>query len=125
MKLGDSVWLCNRTSEEGADIITYADPIEIKTRFGYLTIQPTRVALNNMAGFYTTEEYGEHLSNGWNMIANCSLFEGKIKPGDVMFVDGRTPIEGKPNGYGANAIVTSVREQNKVIYYTLNLIEGA
>lgn len=125
MKLGESVWHCHRTSEEGADIITYADPVEYKTRFGYITVQPTRVALNNMAGFYSTQEFGENIAIGWNVIANYDIFKDKIFEGDLFFVDGRKPVDGKPNGYNANAIVTSVREQNKAIFYTLNKIEGS
>lgn len=124
MKIGGVVYHCARTSAEGDDIITYADPVAYKTRFNYLTVQPTRVALNNMAGFYTTEDFGEHTANGWNMIANYGVFEDVFKPGDLMYVDGATPVEGAENGVGANALITSVREQNKAIFYTLNKLDG-
>lgn len=124
MKIGSPVWHCPRTSAAGADIITYGNPVKYTTRFNYITVQPARVALNNMAGFYTTEEFGEHTAMGWNMMANIDAFQGKIACGDLMYIDGKSPDANATNGQGANALVTSVREQNKMIYYTLQKIEG-
>lgn len=124
MKVGSPIWHCSRTSDAGADIITYGDPVKYVTGFNYITVQPARVALNNMAGFYTTEEFGEHTAMGWNMMANIDTFHGKISCGDLMYLDGKTPDPEDTNGQGANALVTSVREQNRMIYYTLQKIEG-
>lgn len=125
MKLGETIWLCRRINdEENEDLILYDAPEKIRTAFNYLTVQPTRVALNNMAGFYTTEEQGEHLANGWNMVANYDIFIDKIQAGDLIYVDGVQPDEDSVNGQGANAIVTFVREQNRVIFYTLNRVDG-
>ena len=120
MKLGSYIFHCKRTVVD--DVVSYSDPIRYKLRFNFLTIMPATVALNNMSGFYTTEEYGEHTALGWNGIANAEIFRGQFKPGDVLFLEGALPSNKEK---GANAIITSVRDQNRVIYLTIKEIEGA
>lgn len=123
MRNGEKIWYCRRTSGD-TDIVTYADPVEVVVRFGYMTVQPTRVALNNMAGYYTTEEYGEHTNQGWNIIANYNIFCDVLSVGDVLYLDGIKPDSNAVNGTGANAIITSVREQNLAIFYTVKKLDG-
>ncbi len=120
MKLGGYIYHCKRTVTD--DVVTYSEPIKYRLRFNYLTIQPARVALNNMSGFYTTEEYGEHIAMGWNGIANAQIFDGAFNEGDLLFLDGAEP-SGETHD-GANAIITSVRNQNKAIFITLKKLEG-
>ena len=116
MKLGDVIYHSKRTVTD--DIVTYSNPIKYYLKFGFLTIQPATVALNNMSGFYTTEEFGEHQAIGWNGIANGDIFDKSFNPGDLMWLDGKDVSE------GANAIITSVRVQNKVIFLTIKKLEG-
>lgn len=119
MRLGSYIFHVKRTVVD--DIVSYSDPIRYKLRFNFITIMPATVALNNMSGFYTTEEYGEHEALGWNGIANADAFHGTFHVGDLLFLDGALPSNKEK---GANAIITSVREQNRVIYLTIKELEG-
>lgn len=120
MKLGSYIYHCKRTVND--DIVTYSAPVKYPLRFNYLTVQPARVALNNMSGFYTTEEYGEHEAMGWNIMANAKIFLGKFGVGDLLFLEGVIPSENTEKG--ANAIITSVRHQNISIFITVKKLEG-
>lgn len=120
MKLGDCIYHCKRTVTD--DIVTYSAPIKYRLQFNYLTVQPTRVALNNMSGFYTTEEFGEHNATGWNAIANMSIFGDQFGIGDLLYLDGAVPSNNDEKG--ANAIITSIRYQNKAIFMTIKNLEG-
>ena len=116
MRLGEKLYHQKRTVSDG--IVTFSEPYEYVTRFNYITVQPSRVALNNMAGFFTTEEYGEHDALAWNIICNEKIFRNEFSVGDLLYLDGRTVEE------GANAVVTTVRVQNVGIYITAKQIEG-
>jgi hypothetical protein len=74
-------------------------------------------------GYLELLKHGETAENTWTIIANSMAFDGKIKKGDVMWVDGEKPIESveEENGYGAsaNAIVTNVVEVNRFLDITL------
>lgn len=120
MKIGSYIYHCKRTVTD--DIVEYAEPVKYVLRFQYLTIQPATVALNNMAGYYTTEEYGEHNAMGWNGIANARFFTDTFNPGDLLFLDGCEPSDNTEKG--ANAIISSVRNQNKAIFLTIKRLEG-
>lgn len=113
MKLGSYIFHVKRIVDD--DIVTYSSPTKYYLRFNYLTVMPATVALNNMAGYLTTEEYGEHNAMGWNIIANEKIFRGVFNEGDLLYLDGADE---------ANAIITSVREQNKVIFMTVKVLEG-
>ena len=117
MKLGEKIWYVKRHIDDG--VVTYDDPVEYTTRFNYINVQPARVALNNMSGFLTTEDFGEHNAMGWNIIANLKMFKGVFNEGDLMYLDGKTPSDGNPNG-----IITSVRPQNIGIFITVKNLEG-
>ena len=122
MKIGSPIWHCKRTSQEGADIITYSAPTKYVTSFHYITVQPTTLNASK-SNLYTTEDYGEHILEGWNMVCNIDKFDGVFTPGDLMYVDGVSPTNGD-NGDNANALISRVTYQNRVIYVTLNKIEG-
>lgn len=122
MRVGDSVWFAKRISGENAEVAEYAGPIEIKTRFMYLTIQPAVAK-----GYIAIVEYGEKLSDTWNGIANGKHFKDFFHKGDVMWVDGESPFseQNKPleeeYGYGAtaNAVIKNVAPVNFTISLTL------
>lgn len=117
MKLGEKIYHKKRIVTDG--IVTYSEPTEYITRFNYINVQPSRVALNNMSGFLTTEEYGEHAAMGWNIIVNASLFKDTFHEGDLMYLDGKTPSDGEANG-----IITTVRKQNIGYFITVKNLEG-
>ena len=62
-----------------------------------------------------TLEFGENVSKTWVIIANYSRFYGVFNEGDLLFLDGVIPSETGSYEQEANAIITSVRYQNKVI----------
>ena len=127
MRVGDSVWFAKRISGENAEVAEYAEPIEIKTRFMYLTIQPAVTK-----GYIAIVEYGEKLSDTWNGVANGKYFKDFFHKGDVMWVDGESPWSEKNapienmspddgGGYGstANAVIKNVAPVNFTISLTL------
>lgn len=118
MKFGKSVWHAKRINELNAEIATYSEPTEIITRTNYFSVMQAITR-----GYMEVLKYGETLQNTWVAIANASIFDGKIKVGDVMWVDGEEPIKEIENKYGigssANAVVKNVAEVNKTISITL------
>lgn len=118
MKFGKSVWHASRINDFNAEIAEYDTPIEITTRPNYFTVMQATTR-----GFLEIMKYGETAQNYWTVIANGNAFDGKIKAGDVMWVDGESPInsveEMYGNGASANAIVKNVAEVNHTISITL------
>lgn len=74
-------------------------------------------------GYLQVMKYGEDVDNTWSVVANMRAFSGKIKEGDLFWVDGEMPneeIETKyGNGASANAVVKSVRLGNHSIEISL------
>lgn len=122
MKVGKSVWYANRINEPNAEIAYFDEPIEIKTRWNYFTVMQAITR-----GYFEVKKYGETAENTWTVIANGKYFEGKIKEGDVMWVDDESPFSEKNadleveygNGCTANAVVKNVAEVNYTISITL------
>lgn len=118
MQFGKSVWHSKRINALNAEIAEYLEPTEIITRPNYFSVMQAITR-----GYMEVLKYGETLQNTWTVVANASIFDGKIKVGDVMWVDGAQPIAEIENEYGigssANAIVKNVAEVNKTIAITL------
>jgi hypothetical protein len=118
MRVGDSVWHSSRIDEENAEISEYEEPTEIRTRFAYFTVMPA-----TSRGYMAVMQYGEDIERTWTAIAIDRAFHGKIKEGDLMWVDGEKPIDKVEEDYGigasANAIVKSVAEVDHSITITL------
>lgn len=115
MRNGKTIWHCRRTSPPEVDIITYDSPVPYVLRPRFLTLQPA-------SGYTDALAYGIKVDKTWIMIANESFFSGVFNEGDVLYVDGNSPSmcsSGYVNGAGANAIITSVREQNLAIRIVL------
>ena len=111
MRIGASVWLSSRKEEPNATIPQYEEPIKITTRPNYFTVMSAV-----SGGYVEVAKHGETIYETWNVVANANAFGGKIKVGDLMWVDGQEPIEEieTENGIGAsaNAVVHSVSEGN-------------
>ena len=111
MRFGSKVWLSRRIEAPNATMPSYEEPIEIVTRPNYFTVMS---AVGG--GYIEVMKHGETIYDTWNVVANANAFSGKIKQGDLMWVDGQEPIEEieKENGIGssANAVVNSVSEGN-------------
>ena len=118
MRVGEIIWHSSRKEIPNAEIAEFEAPYEIRTRFNYLTVMPATAR-----GYLQIMQYGERIDNYWTIIANARYFSGKIKEGDLMWVDGEKPIEQVEEEYGigasANAIVKSVAKVNHSISITL------
>jgi hypothetical protein len=120
MRLGQSVWHSARISEENAEIDTFATPKEIHTRPNYFSVMPA-----TSRGFMEVMSYGEDVDNTWTAIANDRAFHGKIKEGDLFWIDGdKPPMPSELSdefGYAesATAVVKSVSYVNMSIAITL------
>jgi hypothetical protein len=118
MRVGESVWHSARISEANAEISEYSKPTEIRTRFNYFTVMPA-----TSRGFMEVMKYGEDIDSTWTAIANDRAFHGKIKEGDLFWLDGEKPIPELEAEYGngatATAVVKSVAYVNLTIAITL------
>ena len=114
MEIGKSIWHCSRIENDNEEISEFEKPVEIKTRANYLTCMP----MTSRGGLQVLN-YGENVSNYWTIIANAKYFGGKIKEGDLMWVDGEKPIESVEelygNGTSANAVVKSISQVRATI----------
>ena len=118
MRVGEKIWHSSRIEIDNAEIPKYEKSTEIVTRFNYLTCMP-----KTTMGDIVIMQQGETIYNYWTIIANARYFEGKIKQGDLMWVDGEKPIDSVEQEYGygasANAIVKSVLPVNHSIHISL------
>lgn len=118
MRVGDSVWHSARIDEENAEISEYEEPTEIRTRFAYFTVMPA-----TSRGYMAVMQYGEDIERTWTAIAIDRAFHGKIKEGDLFWLDGEKPIPELEEQYGigstANAVVKNVSYVNHTISITL------
>lgn len=116
MRIGESAWLSSRIDEPNATNNDYENPIEIKTRANFFTVMPS-----STGGFMEVLKSGENLYNYWRATANARFFEGKIKVGDLMWLDGEKPILNLENEYGIGASATAVVKAVEKVNFTLNI----
>lgn len=118
MKIGKTVWHAKRINDSNAEIAEYATPVSYVTRANYLTVMPA-----TSRGFMAMMQYGEEIENTWTVIANGRAFDGVFNEGDLMWVDGESPIaeveQTYGNGASATAEVKSSVEVNLTISVTL------
>lgn len=118
MRVGESIWHSARINKTNAEIAEYEAPTEIRTRFNYFSVMPA-----TSRGFMEMMKYGEDLESTWTAIANDRVFHGKIKEGDLFWLDGEKPIAELEEEYGigatATAVVKSVAYVNLTIAITL------
>ena len=118
MRVGEKIWHSARINEANAEIAEYATPTEIRTQFNYFTVMPA-----TSRGFMEIMKYGEDVDSTWTAIANDRAFHGKIKVGDLFWLDGEKPPETVTDEFGyaqsATAIVKSVSYVNFTIAITL------
>lgn len=103
MRVGQSIWHSARISGKNAEISEFAEPTEIKTRFNYFTVMPA-----TSRGYLEVMKYGEDIDSTWTAIANDRAFHGKIKEGDLFWIDGEKPIPELETEYGNGATATAV-----------------
>ena len=117
MRIGEKVWLAERIDEPNSTKSIYKKPSEITLRPNYFTVMPA-----SSRGYLAILEFGEKVEKTWMAVANPT-FTGKIKEGDVMWIDGHTPNEAIETQYGygssANAKVLSVNVGNRCLNITI------
>lgn len=120
MEFGQKVWYSNRKPIPNAKITKYEAPIEIVTKPNYFSVMRA-----STRGYLVVMQYGETADRTWTATANRRFFEGKIKAGDLMWVDGEKPIkeyeEKFGNGTTANAVVKDVSIVNHTISIVLEV----
>ena len=118
MRVGERIWHSARINADNAEISDFANPTQIRTRFNYFTEMPA-----TSRGFMEVMKYGEDVDSTWTAIANDRAFHGKIKEGDLFWLDGEKPIPELEAEYGngatATAVVKSVAYVNLTIAITL------
>ena len=118
MRVGESIWHSARINTANAEIAEYAEPTEICTRFNYFTVMPA-----TSRGYMEVMKYGEDVDNTWTAIANDRAFHGKVKVGDLFWLDGEKPPKEITDEFGyaqsATAVVKSVSYVNLTISITL------
>lgn len=118
MRFGEKVWHSSRINEDNAEVSEFAAPTEIRTRANYFSVMPA-----TSRGFLEVMQYGEDLDSTWTATANDRVFHGKVKEGDLFWLDGERPPEEVNDEYGyaesATAVVKSVSYVNLTIAITL------
>lgn len=107
MRVGETFYHSVRKIDNN-DLVTYSVAKPYRTQLGYITCQPA-------SGYTETLEFGEKVSKTWTIVANYSRFNGVFNEGDLLFLDGAKPTDTDLYEKEANAVITSVRYQNKII----------
>lgn len=107
MRVGETFYHSVRKIDDN-DLVTYSVAKPYRTQLGYITCQPA-------SGYTETLEFGEKVSKTWTIVANYSRFNGVFNEGDLLFLDGAKPTDTDLYEKEANAVITSVRYQNKII----------
>jgi hypothetical protein len=116
MRVGDSVWHASRINEDNAEISDFAKPTKIVTRFNYFTVMPA-----SSRGFMQVMRYGEDIDSTWVAIANDRAFHGKIKAGDLFWLDGESPIAELEEQYGNGSTATAVVKSVDYVNYSISI----
>lgn len=114
MRVGETVWHSSRIDTANAEISEYAKPTKIRTHFNYFSVMPV-----SSRGYMEVMKYGEDIDNTWTAIANDRVFHGKIKEGDLFWIDGDKPIPELEAEYGNGATATAVVKSVSYVNFTI------
>ena len=114
MRVGDTVYHSARIEEANAEVATFEAPKSIRTAFNYFTVMPAA-----SRGFMEVMRYGEDVDSTWTAIANDRAFHGKVKVGDLFWLDGESPIAELEEKYGNGATATAVVKSVSYVNYTI------
>ena len=119
MKIGAKVWHAKRLNSKNAEIGEYSKAVSYTTRANYLTVVPATAR-----GGLAMMQFGEDIDDIWTVVANSLFFDGVFKEGDLMWVDGESPISHIESEYGfgssATAEVISASCVNRTVSITLS-----
>jgi hypothetical protein len=118
MRAGEEIYYASRKNIKNAEVPQYENPEKILTRFNYFSVMPA-----SSSGNLAIMRYGEDIDNVWIAKANANAFQGKIKEGDLFWIDGEHPDEEIEKthfvGASANAVVRNVSNFASTISITL------
>lgn len=117
MLKGKTVYLSTRKNTDDVDVAEYEKPTEIVLRPNYFSITPavSRGALEFL-------KHGESVYDTWVATANARIFGNKIHAGDLMWIDGESPILELEEKYGNGATATAEVVKAVEVGYTLNIV---
>ena len=116
MRFGEIVFHSSRLSQENAEIAEFEKPQAIQLRPNYFSVMPAA-----SRGYMEIMRYGEDLDSTWTAIANDRVFHGKIKEGDLFWLDGENPIPELEAEYGNGATATAVVKNVAYINHTISI----
>lgn len=116
MRIGDTVYHSVRVNESNAEVAEYGKPQPIRTSFNYFSVMPA-----SSRGFMQVMRYGEDIDSTWVAIANYQAFNGKIKVGDLFWLDGEKPIAKLETEYGNGATATAVVKSVDYVNYYISI----
>lgn len=116
MRNGEKIWYCIRTSDDNAEVDTYAEPVEEIVREPSV-FNPISITVQPKNGFTDRLAYGETTNKDQRIILTpYTYWHKKFKEGDVFYLDGQEPNEDEEYaGQDANYFVESVNNQNEAI----------
>lgn len=91
MRVGEKIWYCKRIDGE-----SYAAPVEVVTRLGYMTVV-------DRSGSWNIADVGEHTERYASVVAQpYSKWAGVFSEGDLFYINGAKPSD-EEDYYGQNA----------------------
>ena len=123
MRNGEKIWYCLRTSDDNAEVDTYAEPVEETVRFSNV-FDPVSITVQPKNGFTDRMAYGETTTKDQRiMLTPYQVWHNKFREGDLFYRDGAKPQEDDEfYGQSANYMVESVANQNEGIELSVKKI---
>lgn len=113
-KWGRNIYIAKRGNISVTDlgeITTYEEPEQYN-----FNIQP-------LSGYSDITAYGEKTTKMYKAIVDSHRYKDKFKEGDVAYLEGASPEGEGINGYNANYVIDTVREQNLKIAIYFNKLQ--
>jgi hypothetical protein len=102
MRIGKTIWHAKRIVEKNSTVAKYETPTKLVLRPNYLMVMPA-----TSGNYLQILQSGENIYNMWNATANGRVFSDWFKAGDVVWLDGESPIDDIENEYGNGASATA------------------
>ena len=123
MRNGEKIWYCLRTSDDNAEIDTYAEPV-METVRPSTVFDPVSITVQPKNGFTDRLASGETTTKDQRIVlCPYPLWYGIFKEGDLFYLDGAKPQDDEEFfGRGANYYVDSIANQNEGIELSVKKI---
>lgn len=124
MRNGEKIWYCLRTSDDNAEVDTFAEPVMEIVRMPSV-FNPISITVQPKNGFTDRLPYGETTNKDQRiMLTPYQYWHNKFKVGDLFYLDGQEPNleEEEYFGQNANYQVELVANQNEAIELSVKKI---